>query len=125
MKVLIVEDDFIIQMFLEQMITSINCQVVGTVENSKKALEAVINKQPDLILMDIGIEGETDGVDTAKLIHTIKKIPVIFITGNSDQYTKDRIKTVDAIMTIFKPINERKFKQDLKQVCEDISLSIL
>jgi response regulator of citrate/malate metabolism len=109
-KVVVVEDDMIIQMFLSRVLTSIGFEVLGEARTCNEVLEIVAKNQPDLILMDVGIAGDKDGIETAELLNEKYDIPIIFITGNSDQSTIERAKKVNPVEFIFKPIDEDRLK---------------
>ncbi|NYB53062.1 MAG: response regulator [Methanobacteriaceae archaeon] len=91
---MIAEDDAIIAMGLENKITSWGYSVESVVYRGEDAVEASFKSKPDLILMDIGLKGELDGIEAAKRIKSLD-IPVIFVTGQNDQgLIKDALKTV-------------------------------
>ena len=120
LKVMIVEDDFIIQMFLETAIENYGCEVVGLADNSDDALLAIKEQRPDLIFMDIGISGTADGIETATLINSKYNIPIAFITGNSDEATLTKAKATNPIHIIKKPIDEVKLKKELSIICDKL-----
>ena len=96
----------IIQMFLSKIINNAGFRVVGEARNYIEIIKLVDKTQPDLIVMDIGIEGEKDGIETARFLNKNNNIPILFITGNSDKATIDRANEVEPIGIIFKPIDE-------------------
>ena len=91
-RVFIVEDDPTIHMHLEFMLKNKGYLVVGTAANSIDAIESIGITKPDLILMDVSIEGERDGIDTALIIKEQFNIPVVFITSFFDEATIARAK---------------------------------
>ena len=119
-KILIVEDDFIIQMYLEDIISEMNCEVIDTLESSNNIENIFKNKKVDLVLMDLGIRGERDGVETAKFINKNHPTPIVFITGNSDKTTKQRIEGVKPLLKVIKPIDEEQFKLQLNTILKKI-----
>ena len=120
-KILIIEDDFIIQMYLEDIISEMNCEVVDTLESSNSIENVLKNEKVDLILMDLGIRGDRDGVETAKFINKNYPTPIVFITGNSDKITKQRIKEVNPLLIVFKPIDEEQLKSQLTTVLKNLN----
>jgi response regulator of citrate/malate metabolism len=120
-KVLIVEDDFIIQMFLKRILLKLGFDVIGHAKSSEEAISIIEKNQPDLILMDIGIKGSKDGVETYKEIKNKYPISIIFITGNSDQATIERTFETNPLGVIFKPISENQLVMKLKFFLEDKS----
>lgn len=115
-KILIAEDDMIIQMFLSKIINNAGFRVVGEARNYIEILKLVDKTQPDLIVMDIGLEGEKDGIETARVLSKKNNIPILFITGNSDKATMDRANEVEPIGIIFKPIDEYSLIDTLIQI---------
>ena len=117
-RILIVEDDMIIQMFLNKIISSLGFDVVGEARTCDQALQKVKDLNPEIILMDIGIAGDKDGIITTRLIKQDYDIPVLFLTGNSDESTLIRAKEVNPAGFVFKPINESHLKSKLFELNE-------
>lgn len=103
-KVLIVEDDMIISMLLERMINKIGFDVVGKATTGKKAISLAQEYEPDIILMDIQLKDDIDGITAMQRIRESSEVPVIYITGNSDQYYKERARETHYIAYLVKPI---------------------
>lgn len=120
-KILIIEDDFIIQMYLEDIVSEMNCEVVDTLESSNTIENILENKKVDLVLMDLGIRGKCDGVETAKFINKNHPTPIVFITGNSDKITKQRIEEVNPLLIVFKPIDEEQLKSQLTTILKELN----
>jgi two-component system, response regulator PdtaR len=80
-KILIVEDEAIIAMEIESQLQSLGYNVTSIVDTGVKAIEKAEADKPDLILMDIRIKGEMDGIQTAAIIREQFDIPVIFSTA--------------------------------------------
>ena len=112
---MIVEDDFIIRMFIEKIIKSLGANIVAKASESKEAVESYVKSKPDLVLMDIGIRGELDGVDTVKLMKEQGNLNVIYLTGNSDEKTIERAKKTEPFGFIFKTIDEIKLMKELNK----------
>lgn len=125
MKVLIVEDDCIIQMFLEKVISDMGCNIVGLADNSDDGLQMVAKHSPDIILMDIGIGGKKDGIETTEIVKEKYKTPVVFITGNSDPATLKRAKATNPIHIIKKPIDEQKLTNEFNIICQKLDNEII
>ena len=119
-KVLVVEDNMIIQMFIESIIEGMNC-VVRTASNSNEALSTLKHFKPDVILLDIGLSGDKDGIEVAEIINIEYKIPFVFITGNSDVSTIERAKKTNPLHIIRKPIDENQLKAEFEVICGKLS----
>lgn len=103
-KVLIVEDEMIIALLLERMVENLDHQVVDKVTSGEEAISAAKKHQPDLILMDIRLKGEMDGIEAMLRIHEMSTIPVIYISGNTDTINQEKIKQTEYIEFLSKPI---------------------
>ncbi len=111
---MIVEDDFIIRMFIEKVVKSLGAEIVAKASESSEAIGLCKQYLPDLILMDIGIRGKIDGIETTKQIKQECKTQVIYLTGNSDEKTLERAKETSPYGFIFKPIDEVKLVRELQ-----------
>lgn len=103
-KVLIVEDEMIIALLIERMVDNLGHEVIGKVPSGKEAIEKALELEPDLILMDIRLKGELDGIETMNRIRESKDIPVIYISGNSDIFHQERIEEAEYVEFLSKPI---------------------
>lgn len=110
-NILIVEDEFIIAMLIEKQITRLGYNVVAKVTSGDKAISAVQENGCNLVLMDIKIIGDLDGIQTMQEIRKFSDIPVIFITGNSDPITRQKAMETNPISYIIKPIEMEVLKQ--------------
>jgi len=113
-KILIVEDEAIIAMEIESQLQSLGYKVTSIVDTSEKAIEKAEKDKPDLILMDIRIKGEMDGIDTAESIRSQFSIPVIFSTAYLDQERIERAKITMPFGYVLKPMQERDLKVTLE-----------
>ncbi|MBL4861439.1 MAG: response regulator [Crocinitomicaceae bacterium] len=118
-RILIVEDDLIIQMFISRVVQSAGFEVVGEARKCSQAVDIAREMKPDLILMDIGLVGEKDGIDAAEILNKETSIPIIFMTGNSDELTLERARKVNPVDIIFKPIDELRLSGILVKLREE------
>ena len=109
-KILIVEDEAIIAMEIESQLQSLGYEVTSIVDTGEKAVVKAEIDRPDIILMDIRIKGEIDGIDTAEEIRNRFSIPVIFSTAYLDQGRIERAKITMPFGYVLKPIQERDLK---------------
>ncbi len=91
-KILIVEDEVLVAKDLESRIKGLGYNVCGKATTAEKALDLVKHHQPDLVMMDIVLKGEMDGIEAADHIRSTKGIPIIFITAYAAQETLERAK---------------------------------
>ncbi len=114
-SILIVEDDMIIGMVLEKMVQSIGYNVLGKAISGDEAVSMAKDLKPDIILMDIRLKGEMDGVEAIKLIQKEISVSVIYITGNSDRHNFDRVKETNCIGLITKPFTIGELSKTLEK----------
>ena len=113
-KILIVEDEAIIGMEIENQLQSLGYEVTSMVDTGEKAIQKAEADKPDLMLMDIRIKGEMDGIDAAEIIRNRFDIPVIFSTAYLDQERIERAKITMPFGYVLKPIQERDLKVTLE-----------
>lgn len=106
LKILIVEDDAIIAQLIEHHLLDFGHHVLDIVHNSEKALDKIANLEPDLVLLDVNILGERDGIEIAEIMQEKYDIPYIFLTALSDPSTLDRAQKLEPIGYIVKPFKE-------------------
>jgi len=114
-NVLIVEDESIVAMELESYITKLGYTVVDSCANSEDAFSVVDEHSVHIIMMDIHIKGELDGVETAAAIK--KKYPhieIIFLTAHLDDYNVDRAIELNPAAYLSKPFNREELRVSLK-----------
>jgi len=102
-SVLIVEDELMIAMFNQQVVEDAGYIVQETITSGEEAVEVTRNNCPDLILMDIMLEGEIDGVEAMEEIREFSDVPVIYVTGNSNSAVKERAEKTSYTDFIVKP----------------------
>lgn len=112
-KVLIVEDDLILNLLYENYMEKLGFDTEGELVYGKTAIDVTKKVNPDLILMDIFLEGEMDGIEAMQKIRAFSDVPVIFITGNSDLSHRERAKSVNFIDYLIKPIDFELLKKSL------------
>ncbi len=113
-KILIVEDDSIIAEDLAGYMEDFGYQVLQTASNAEEALKVLKGELPDLILLDVGLEGEIDGIHLANLIQEKYELPFIFLTAYHDDKTIERIKATRPAGYLVKPIDERSLKTSIE-----------
>lgn len=112
--VFIVEDELIEAEDLRQTLEKQGYAVAGIARSGESALETLRNKHPDLVLMDIHLAGEIDGVDTADRVRTLYNIPVIFLTAHADENTLERAKITEPYGYLLKPFDERELRSAIE-----------
>jgi len=106
LRILLVEDEPIVAKDIENCLKKLGHKIVGVIEEGDKILSAIKKLNPDLILMDITLKGDMDGIDVANQIKDTNKIPVIFLTANTDRKTFEKAKSSEPYGYIIKPFKE-------------------
>ncbi|MDX1590333.1 MAG: response regulator [Balneolaceae bacterium] len=112
-KVMIVEDDLILNLLYESYMEKLGFETEGELVYGKTAIEMAKSFKPDLILMDISLEGEMDGIEAMLEIRKFSDVPVIYITGNSDKAHQIRAEDTDYTDYLIKPIEFNELKTSL------------
>jgi two-component SAPR family response regulator len=97
-QILIVEDELIIAEDISNMLQKMGYDVIGIAMDFDEAVTILENNKPDLILLDINLNGKSDGIDLANVINGKCKIPFIYITSYSDASTLERAKNTNPII---------------------------
>jgi len=108
-KILVVEDENLIALEIKKRLEK-DFDVVGIFSSGKEALNYLSKKDVDLIIMDIMLDDDMDGIDTAEKINERKDIPIIYLTAYSDDKTIEKAKKTMSYGYIIKPIEENKLK---------------
>ena len=109
-RILIVEDERLIAEELHDRLTSLGATVVGSVVSGAQAVSQADALRPDLVLMDICLKGEMDGITAATAIRQTVGTPVVFLTAHSDHMTVDRAKTAGPYGYLLKPVQEHELR---------------
>jgi CheY-like chemotaxis protein len=113
-RILVVEDEFIVAKEIEMRVAAMGYEVVDSAPNAEKALKSAAKHRPDLVLMDIHLQGEMDGITAAEEIRRRFQLPVIFVTAYSEDTTLQRAKVAEPYGFILKPFEERELKSAIE-----------
>ena len=106
-SVLIVEDELIIAEDLRRRLSSLGFRVTGVATTGEDAVLRVQETSPDLVLMDISLRGEMDGVEAAKMIREQTGTPIVYVTGHGDPETLQRANSTPGFAFVLKPVDDR------------------
>ncbi len=113
-RVVVVEDDFLIAEYLSGLCTQFGASVVGRAARGYEAIEVIKQHRPNVVLMDMRLADEVDGVD---VIHAIQmsdiNLRIIFITGSNEPPTIQRIESVTPHRVLIKPIDPEALRSAL------------
>ena len=116
-KVLIVEDEGLVALALEEILKRIGYEVPGIAETGEEAIAMAGRHNPDVILMDINLKGEMDGIVAAEKIHSAYDVPIIFLTAYTDDDIITRAINAGTSGYLVKPVN-------VKEMFANIELAI-
>ena len=106
-KILIVEDESIIAEDISDSLISLGYRITGMVYSGEEAIEAAAKFRPDLVLMDVNLQGEIDGITAAAEIRSRFQIPVVYLTAYTDENTLRRVNATKPYGYIVKPFEEK------------------
>ncbi|KVN53243.1 hypothetical protein WT13_32080 [Burkholderia anthina] len=109
-RIMIVEDDRIVARDIEQQLSRIGYEVVGHTTRGEDAPDIARSARPDLILMDIRLEGETDGIEAARRIRDDFGLPIVFLTAYADDETVRRASRAEPYGYILKPFEDSQLR---------------
>ena len=113
-QILVVEDESIVAKDIQNMLKNLGYDVPVVVFTGEDAVKKAAETHPDLILMDIKLKGNMDGVEAAKQIHDRFNIPVIYLTAYGDEKTLERAKLTEPCGYILKPFEERDLRTNIE-----------
>ena len=116
--VLIVEDEAVITVVLKQTLSVHGFRVRGVAKSGKAAIAKAKQLQPDLVLMDISLQGEMDGIEAARTILAARWLPVVFMTSHSDTATVQRAWELNPAGYVIKPVRPEELIETLEAALE-------
>lgn len=116
MNVFLVEDDNVLLLMLEQMITKMGFNVVGKAVSGVNAIDQINSIKPDLILMDIILKDHIDGITVADEVSKHHSFNIIYITGNSDPANKVRASQIGFHDYLIKPASYSELEDSIKRI---------
>jgi len=112
-RVLIVEDEILIAEELRERLSRLGFFVIAAVDSAEEGIAIATTERPDLVLMDIRLKGEKDGVQAAAEIHEQVDVPIVFLTAYSDLRTVDRAKRTEHDGFILKPFHRGELQSTI------------
>jgi CheY-like chemotaxis protein len=114
--ILIVEDERLVAKDLARRLMRMNYTVVAIAATGPEAIHQALAHRPDLVLMDIRLQGEMDGITAAARIRTHLDIPIVYLSAYVDEMTLERARDTSPAGFLHKPFNEYDLRQTLQQV---------
>jgi len=113
-KIVVVEDERIVALEIAQRLKSLGYEVPGLASSGEEAIPKIDEIRPDLVLMDIKLKGDMDGIDTAEQVRSRFGIPVVYLTAQADEDTLQRAKITEPYGYLLKPFEERELHTNIE-----------
>jgi CheY-like chemotaxis protein len=115
-RILVVEDERLIAIDLQRRLTRLGYAVVALAASGLEAIQKALALHPDLVLMDIRLQGEMDGVEAAQQIISTTAIPVVFMTAYVDEETQRRVRATSPWDCLYKPFTALQVQSTVEHV---------
>jgi DNA-binding response OmpR family regulator len=113
-RALIVEDETLIAEELKERLSHLGFSIIAAVDTADEGIAIATREHPDLVLMDIRLKGEKDGVQAAKEIHEKVDVPIVYLTAHSDRRTLERVQETDYDGFLLKPFQRRELQSTIE-----------
>jgi len=113
-RLLVVEDEVLVARDIQARLQRMGYEVVGTVARGEDAVSKALAESPDLILMDINLKGEMDGIEAATQINEVSSVPVIYCTAYSNDEVLERAKITSPFGYVLKPFDNRELEINIE-----------
>ena len=113
-RALIVEDETLIAEELKERLSRLGFSVIAAVDTADEGIAIATREHPDLVLMDIRLRGEKDGVQAAKEIREQVDVPIVYLTAHSDRLTVERVKVTEYDGFILKPFQRHGLQMTIE-----------
>lgn len=120
-RILIVEDEMLVAQILQANLSKMGFTVLDIVTSGEEAIEKGLSCRPDLILMDIQLQGEIDGVEAARQLKSEINTAIVYLTAYSDQATLDRAKVTDPHGYLIKPFRSSELKTTIEMALNKLA----
>ncbi|MDH7574852.1 MAG: HD domain-containing protein [Candidatus Saccharicenans sp.] len=124
-RILIVEDENLVARDLQNMVRLLGYEVTGVVQTGEEVIASINRKKPDLVLMDIVLKGNLDGISVAAVTWEEYGIPVVYITSFADDLTFERAKLTEPFGYLIKPFEERELELTIETALYKARMQLL
>ncbi len=118
LRVMLVEDEVIVAWDIAETVKRLGYTIVGTADSAEKAIALAETASPDLILMDIRLNGALDGIEAARIIRERTGLGVIYLTAHADLATMERAAATEPLGYVFKPFSQDGLQNALARAGE-------
>jgi len=115
-RIVVVENEPMLRIVVEDLLSRLDHTIVGWASTASGAVREAESTKPDVILMDIELNGPVDGIEAAERIRRRLGIPSLFMTGSTDVETRRRAQTVGPVGFLHKPLIERELRASLERL---------
>ena len=123
-KVMIVEDDPLLAVVEQKMVERLGYEVIGKAASGEEALKKIQELNPEILLIDVQLAGQLNGIQTVKMIReNYKDIPVIFLSGDRSPSVLKDAQSTDYVEFLLKPITVQELSIPLNQASESATLA--
>jgi len=112
-KILIVEDESIVALDIASLVKEMGYEVCGLVYSGEEALKVAERTSPDIVLLDIGLPGEVDGLTVAEQLKEKHQVAIVFLTGYTDETIETRLRSLQPLGILTKPVDDIAMKEIL------------
>lgn len=123
-RILIVEDERVVAWNLQEALHFLGHSVVGIVDSGSAAVQLATETQPELVLMDIRLSGDFDGIEAAAQIWTALNVPVIYLTAHADAQTVERAIATSPFGYLIKPVNRAELQTGVEVALQRYRLEV-
>lgn len=113
-KIIIAEDEKIVAKDIENKLKKSGYDVIGVVSTGRDLLDKVSESPPDLVLMDIKLDGDMDGIETAQKLKDSYGLPVVYLTAYADKITLERINETNPGGYVLKPFKLSELRHSIE-----------
>jgi len=113
-RALIVEDEILIAEELRERLSRLGFSVIAAVDTADEGIAIATRERPDLVVMDIRLKGEKDGIQAAGEIRAQVDVPIVYLTAHSDRLTVERAKATEHDGFILKPFQRRELQTTIE-----------
>ena len=117
-RILLVEDERLVAADIEECLKSLGYEVVGAAASGMEELRLAVRTEPDLVLLDIKLKGDMDGIDVASALYEYLTVPVVYLTAHADAEILERAKKTAPSGYILKPFDDRTLRSGIEIALE-------
>ena len=124
-RILIVEDERLVAEDLAELLTQAGYEIAGVAQAGMEAVDIATQAHPDLVLMDVVLEGSMDGIEAANLIQSHRDIPIVYLTAFADRDVLQRAKASQPFGYLVKPFSEKELIAVIEMALNKHELEIM